>query len=263
MPFANLGDYKFHYNEYGDKSYPTLVFLHAFTLDSRMWEKDAEYFSKDYYVITPDMKGHGKSDAPLSGYTRNHRVDDLLKLFDVIGLDNIHLAGLSYGGTTALGIALKQPERIKSLTLIGTSAAGYKLGTKISKIDQIAREDGIEAAKKRWIQTSLLWYRDDQKELREFVLMMMEEHSGAIWKDPMRGNYPHIYDLDKVHEITIPTKIIVGELDKMFLPLSKKLQGMIPGAELAIIPECGHLVNLEKPDLFRKELMDFLNKHPI
>ena len=261
MPYANLGDYKFYYNAFGEKSNPPLLLLHAFTLDQRMWEADAEYFSKDFYVITPDLKGHGKSDAPQSGYTRDERVEDVLKFIDILGLDKIHIAGLSYGGTTALGIALKYPKRLKTLILIGTSAAGYKLGTKISRIDKIAREKGIETARKKWIQTSLIWYRDDQKELKEFVRTMMLEHSGAIWKDPIRGNYPHIYDLDKVQSINIPTKIIVGEHDKMFLPLSEKLHKMIPDSELAVIEDCGHLVNLESPEKFQGELLMFLSKH--
>ena len=261
MPFANLGDYNYYYQEFGDRSNPTVVLLHAFTLDSRMWEADAKELSKNYYVIAPDLKGHGKSDAPISGYTRDERVADLMKFFDKLNLKNIHLVGLSYGGITALGIVLKHPERIKSLTLIGTSAAGYKLGTKISRIDQIAREKGIEAAKEKWIKTALIWYRKDQQHIKEFVEMMMREHSGAVWKDPKRGYYPQLNDIEKVQSIITPTKIIVGDSDNMFLPLSKKLHELIPNSELSIIENCGHLVNLELPDKFQEELLSFIEKY--
>ena len=261
MPYADVGDYKFHYNEYGDNSKQTIILLHAFTLDSRMWEADAGYFSNRYHVITPDFKGHGKSDAPLSGYTRDERVADIMRVVDKLGVDTFHLAGLSYGGTTALGIALEHPDRLTSLTLIGTSAAGYKLGTKISRIDQIAREKGIEAAKKKWIQTSLLWYTHEQSELKEFIKGMMEEHSGAVWNDPLRGCYPQLNDIDKVGSIDIPTMILVGDADKMFLPLSVKLQQLIPKSELSVIPDCGHLVNMEQPEKFRQIFLEFISNH--
>lgn len=260
MPYADLGDYKFYYQEFGDRSNPSVVLLHAFTLDSRMWEADAKVLSENYYVIAPDFKGHGKSDAPISGYTRDERVADLMKFFDKLNLKDIHLVGLSYGGTTALGIVLRHPERIKSLTLIGTSAAGYKLGTKISRIDKIAKEKGIEAAKEKWIKTALIWYRKDQQRIKEFVEMMMREHSGAVWNDPKRGHYPQLNDIEQVQTITIPTKIIVGDSDNMFLPLSKKLHTLIPNSELSIIENCGHLVNLEVPKLFRSEIKSFLTK---
>lgn len=261
MPFVDLGNYSFHYTEYGDKNNPTIIFLHAFTMDGRMWEKDAIYFSKKYHVVIPDLKGHGKSDAPLSGYTRNERVADLVKFLLLLNLDSIHLVGLSYGGTTAIGVALERPELLKSLTLIGTSAAGYKLGTKISAIDKIAREQGVEAAKKRWITTSLLWYTQEQQEIKDFVRLMMDEHSGAIWNDPERGNYPQLNDLDKIPSINLPTQIIVGELDKMFLPLAQKLYNLFPSSEFSVISDCGHLVNLEQPEVFRKELESFIRRH--
>ncbi len=260
MPYADLGDYKFYYQEFGNRNNPTVVLLHAFTLDCRMWEADAKELSKNYYVIAPDFKGHGKSDAPTSGYTRDERVADLISFFDKLNLTDIHLVGLSYGGTTGLGIVLEYPERIKSLTLIGTSVAGYKLGTKISRIDKIAREKGIDAAKEKWIKTALIWYRKDQQRIKDFVEMMMREHSGAIWKDPKRGHYPQLNDIEKVPDIKTPIKIIVGDSDNMFLPLSKKLYALIPNSELSIIENCGHLVNLESPEVFRAELISFLAK---
>ena len=261
MPYVDLGDYSYHYTEYGDKKNPTIMFLHAFTLDGRMWEQDAIYFSEKYHVVVPDLKGHGKSDAPLSGYTRDDRVADLVTFITHMNLDSIHLVGLSYGGTTAIGLALERPELFSTLTLIGTSAAGYKLGTKISAIDNIARQKGVEAAKKRWTASSLLWYTNEQQEIRDFVKLMMEEHSGAVWNDPERGSYPNLNDLEKIPSINIPTQIIVGEADKMFLPLAYKLDNLFPVSELSIIADCGHLVNLEQPEVFRKKLESFLNKH--
>jgi pimeloyl-ACP methyl ester carboxylesterase len=261
MPYADLGKYKFHYQEFGveNKSKGTICFLHAFTLDHRMWQNQAKYFSKKHHVIVPDLKGHGLSDAPISGYTRAERADDIVKLLDVLSLNSVHMVGISYGGTTVMGIALNNPERLDSLTLIGTAVAGYKISSRMSKLDKIAKENGIEAAKKKWISSSLIWYQNEKSELREFIKTMMVEHSGAIWRDPMRGNYPIVDDISKVGGISLPILIMVGEEDKMFLSLAEKLHKLIKSSELYIIPNIGHLVNLEAPDLFNETVESFIN----
>lgn len=68
-------------------------------------------------------------------------------------------------------------------------------------------------------------------------------------------------DLEHVHKIAVPTKFIVGELDTVFLKLSKVLHERIAGSELAVLPGLGHLLNLENPDMFNRELEAFLEKH--
>ena len=264
MPYADLGDYRLFYEDYDPQlntgPTPPLCFLHGFTLDHRMWTADAEHFNRWYRVIVPDAKGHGQSDAPVTGYSREHRVEDLARLLDVLEIDKIHLVGLSMGGSTGIGLALKYPDRLASLTLVSTGAAGYSVGTKISKIDHLAKEKGLEAARKKWIRTSLLWYKADKKPVRDLLEKMMREHSGAIWMDAMRGKYPRTTDLDNVHRITARTYIMVGALDRIFLPLAKQIHERIPESELSIFEHVGHMLNLEAPTRFRDQLKAFLEQ---
>lgn len=261
MPYADLGDYKFYYREEGEENSDngTILFLHGFTLDSRMWQNEIDEFSQSYHVIALDFKGHGQSDAPTSGYTRKERVEDLKRYLDCLNLKDIHVVGLSYGGTTGLGLALKYPEYLKSLTLVSSAAAGYKLSPKIGKIDEIAKKVSVETAKARWIKTSLSYYREDQKDIRDFVKMMMDDHSGAIWADPKRGSYPQEDDLSKVSQIKLPVNIIVGEEDKLFVTLGEKLHQKIKGSKYRVLKNTGHLVNLENPTEFQSCLGQFLS----
>lgn len=264
MPYADLGDITLHYKEYGTTTVrteePPICFLHGFTLDHRMWIGDAEYFGHWYRVITPDAKGHGLSDAPPTGYSRDDRVVDLLRLLDHLGIDKVHLVGLSMGGSTGIGMALSNPERLASLTLVSTGAAGYSVGSKIAKIDKLAKEEGLEAARTRWIKSSLLWYKDDKKPIRDLLEKMMLEHSGAIWLDEMRGKYPKTADLDQVHRIKLPTEIMVGQMDKVFLPLARLIHSRIDGSRLVVLESVGHMLNLEAPEIFRRELKRSLER---
>ncbi len=257
MPFADLDDIRIHYLD-NERDAAPLIFLHGFTLDHRSWQTQSVFFDQDYRVIIKDSRGHGLSEAPKTNYARSDRVRDLLHLMDHLNMEKAHVVGLSMGGTTGIGFALDHSDRLLSLTLVSTGAAGYSAGPKISRIDQIAREQGIEAAREIWIKTSLKWYRDDKKEIRELMTLMMKEHSGAIWADPMRGKYPRVYDLDHVSRINVPTNIMVGEHDKIFLPLARELGRKIKGSRVVEFSGIGHMLNMESPNRFNEELNLFL-----
>jgi len=256
MPYADLGQFRLHYEEHGGGD--PVVFLHGFTLDRRMWYGQAEQFRDDYRVLLLDARGHGLSDAPSTGYGRADRVSDVIAFADVMGLDRFHVVGLSMGGTTALGLALDYQERLNSLTLVSTGAAGYDVGKRYEALDNLARQKGLEAAREKWLEMSLIWYREDREEVRWLMETMINEHSGAVWMDPKRGRYSREYDLDRVHEITVPTKIIAGALDQLFVPLAQQLQARIAGSSLSVYEKVGHMVNLEVPEQFNQELKAFL-----
>jgi 3-oxoadipate enol-lactonase len=256
MPYADLGELRIYYEGAGEGE--ALVFLHGFTLDRRMWQPQVEFFRDRYYVITPDARGHGLSDAPLSGYSRVHRVQDLAHLIDQLKIESFHLVGLSMGGSTAIGYALEHQERLKSLTLVSTGAAGYSPGKKFDHLDQVARDEGPSAALEKWRTWSLSFYKDDRRELRDLLDSMMSKYSGAVWKDPMRGKYPREDDLSRVSRITVPTAIFAGELDKVFLTLALLLHESISHSRLNVYENTGHMLNLEQPDRFNSDLEAFL-----
>jgi len=262
MPYVELDDFRLHYKDYparqSEGGKPPIVMLHGFTVDHRMWVADAEYLSQWYRVLVPDSRGHGLSGAPQTNYSRAHRVADLAAFLDRLGIDRVHLVGLSMGGTTALGMALTHPERLASLTLVSTSAAGYDHGPKIRKIDEIARTKDVQTALAKWIQATLRYFGSDLKHVRDLLEVMMRDHSGAIWADPMRGKYPLENDLERVHRIELPTLILVGEKDQPFVPLARVLHEKISGSRLSILPSIGHMVNLESPNVFRDLLKLFL-----
>ena len=267
MPFAEIDGLKIFYQDLPENKSVTdragrapVFFLHGFTLDHRMWQPQADYFQHEYRVIIPDSRGHGKSDSPQTGFSRDDRVEELLKLVNLLGFERIHLVGLSMGGSTAIGFALKYRDRLKSLTLVDSGAAGYSVGPKIGRIDRIAREDGVEAAREKWIKTALTWYHDDKKEIRDLMDTMMRHHGGAIWLDPMRGKYPRTVDLDHVHNITVLTMIFVGEDDRIFVPLARELHERIKSSALSVFEDTGHMLNLEQPERFNKALKVFLEQ---
>lgn len=256
MPFAQLSFGRMYYEEKGGGT--PLVLLHGFSLDHRMWSPQVDFLARRYRVILPDARGHGRSESPSTGYSRADRVNDLVELVDNLGLEAFHLVGLSMGGSTAIGYALRQPERLKSLALVSTGAAGYGVSRKFEKLNQVAREKSVDEARRRWMDWSLAWYKGKLQDVGEFMESMMKEYDGSVWADPMRGKYPREDDLSRVHAVDVPTGVFAGALDKVFAELAEMLHERMPTSRLKIYPEVGHMVNLEIPDEFNSDLLEFL-----
>ncbi|MBU0982301.1 MAG: alpha/beta fold hydrolase [candidate division Zixibacteria bacterium] len=256
MPYADLGDIRMYYDESG--SGEPVVLLHGFSLDRRMWEDQADFLSRDYRVICPDARGHGLSDVTPTGYSRAHRVEDLARLVDTLKIGRFHLVGLSMGGATAIGYALKYQARLHSLTLVSTGAAGYSVSKKFERLDRVARETSVDEARAKWMEWSLAWYKGDRAAIGERLKTMMDEYTGSVWRDPMRGKYPREVDQDAVDAITVPTALFAGELDKVFCRLAELLHERIAGSRLLVYDGIGHMLNLEAPDRFNADLDAFL-----
>jgi len=256
MPYFQSGDVKLFYQDEGQGE--PLVFLHGFTFDHRTWQPQLDFFSTNYRILIPDSRGHGKSDAPETGYSRDHRVEDTRLLLDELKIDKVHLVGLSMGGSTAIGFALKYPERLKSLVLVSTGAAGHSSGKKIEILDEIAETRGIEAAKEKWLEWILVWFKKRDPKIGQLIEKMVNDFSGAIWVDPMRGKYPRTIDLKNAHNIKARTLLVAGKLDHLFVELSEKLHQKIENSQLIVLEEAGHMLNLEYPDKFNAELQNFI-----
>jgi len=258
MPSFQSGKVGLYYEETG-KGIP-VVFLHGFSLNSRMWKNQLEYFSKKYRVIAYDARGHGKSDSPSTGYSRDERAEDLLNLSKFLGLKEFHLVGFSMGGGDALCFAIEHQEYLLSLTLVSSVASGYTPTVKLNDYTEVIREKGLAEAKRIYIESALSVYEKRGVKFRNELESMMNEFSGAIWVDPMMGKYPKRNDVNMAAKVRIPTLIIAGKNDISWMPLAKILNEKMLDSRLELFSGVGHMLNLEAPAKFNKLLEDFLKE---
>ncbi|MFH2037639.1 MAG: alpha/beta hydrolase [Candidatus Zixiibacteriota bacterium] len=256
MPFIKSNSVKIYYEVVG--SGDPVIFLHGFSLDRTMWKDQVESFSKDYQVFAVDARGHGKSDAPETGYAREDRAEDILNLANELGLEKFHLVGFSMGGGDALSFAIDHQDRLMSLTLIGTVAAGWVPRKKFRDFSSVARENGIESARTLYIKSSLSHYETRNREIKEKLEKMMTGFSGKSWTDPKKGKYLVRDDLRLSSLLELPVLIIIGQHDIFFRPLAEQLNESIFESKLEIVKDTGHMVNMETPEKFNKLLSDFL-----
>ncbi len=260
-------DLRIHYQTSGnpESAKGALVFAHGFTLDYRLWQGQLEYFASartgsGYFSVAFDSRGHGLSDAPETGYSRDHRETDLIAVVDELKLEKFHLIGLSMGGATAIGFAIDYPERLASLTLVSAGVTAHNPSRHLDALTKLAREKGVEAARERWIESGLSYYKDEDNPARKLLEVMMREHSAAPWADPNRGGYKHRNDLELLKDMPVRTLILVGAKDLKFIPIGEKMHQAIPNSKLEVIPNIGHIINLEMPDEFNRRLETWIER---
>ncbi len=125
MPEIERDAVRLHYETIGDPAHPPVVLLHGFTSDLRMWHPVARFLAESYYLVIPDLRGHGQSASPegLDAYHMAEYAADLEALVNELHLDLFALVGCSFGGMVAMHFAVDHPGRIAALVLSDTSPA--------------------------------------------------------------------------------------------------------------------------------------------
>ena len=243
-----------------------LVFLHAFPLSKTMWQPQVDALKESYRVITLDFRGHGESDTVLWNLTLEDYANDGLGLLDYLDIRQAVFIGLSMGGYTALLFYKQYPERVKALVLADTRAGADSAEGKAGRraMAQTAFKDGAAPIADLMIPKLLapatIQHRQDiVDQVREKIL---QTSAAGIVVDLMAmAARPDSSEL--LLTITCPTLIIVGEADQATpVAESRYMADRIPGSTLTIIPEAGHLSNLEQPQAFNQALQTFLQQLP-
>ncbi len=250
-----------YYSESGNPQGLPLIFLHAFPLDHSMWDGQAQHF-KDYRIIQYDLRGLGKSKSPHLQLSLEDHVDDLLKLQAYLEIEQAIWCGLSMGGYIALRAVEKYPERCKALILCDTRSEADNNEGKLKRIQGIRTvlNDELEGFAKKFAssllsENTLKNKPEVEQKVREMILAQSPEAIASA-QFAMLSRTDTTSSLSKIN---VPTLIIVGEKDSLIPPsLHEEMQKQIPHAILEILPEAGHLSNLEEPALFNEKMSAFL-----
>jgi 3-oxoadipate enol-lactonase len=246
----------------GPQGAPPLLFLHPVGLDLTWWGDQFARFGGDYDVIALDMPGHGLS-ASFDGAPTFARLARMVE--GVIGTLQIapaHIVGLSVGGMIAQTLALKRPDLVRSLSLVGTLCT-FPEPVRAALRDRAhtARHEGMARiallANERWFTASFRQRRPDILDrATQSLLRQDSEAHAAIWD--------MIADLDilaEIGDITCPTLVVTGEADINAPPAAAKMIGdAIRGSSVEIMPGIGHFPPFEAPADFNGLLDAFLRK---
>jgi pimeloyl-ACP methyl ester carboxylesterase len=242
-----------------------VVLIHGHPFDHTMWYPQVVALSDHYKVITPDLRGYGKSSLPASGKTTfEDYATDMLLLLDYLEVGQFHLAGLSMGGQIIMEMFRQAPGRIRSLIFADTFASLDTPEVKQGRYDAATRleREGLDAYADEVIYKMMKpEHVKSMPEAAEFVIKMMKAASPYGAATALRARAERIdYLSDVFPNINIPTLVVVGRQDE-FTPvaMAETMQQNLKNCKLVVIEDAGHMPNLEHPDKFNPILLDFLD----
>lgn len=241
----------------------TLLLVHGFPLDSRMWREQLSGLAGRARVIAPDLRGHGLSDAPQEPYSMEQHADNLAALLDHLDVEKAIVAGLSMGGYVTFAFWRRHPERVAGLALVDTRAEPDTPAGKASRDVTAARvrEAGprmlVDEMMPKLIAPQNLAGERITAPLREMILgQPVAGLTGAL-----RALRDRVDSTPTLPTITVPTAVIVGEADTITPPADAAVMAaQIPGAQLVVIPRAGHLSPMENPDAVNKVLQELIER---
>ena len=260
MPQLTAAGTKISYTDTGGDGPPVLL-LHAFPLSSKMWQPQIDALGDRYRFIAPDVSGFGGSDAPEDDYSMGRWAGEVQALLDELGLDKVVLVGLSMGGYLAFECLRRFRDRFSALVLADTKAEadppeGIEKRTKQQgTVREGGRDDLIDALCGALLSSGT---SDHKPDVVERVRGLMDNPpAGFIGALEAMKNRPD--SSGELAAIDVPVLIIVGENDGVTPPeASRKMHENIGGSRLVVIPDAGHLSNLEAPEPFNGALAEFL-----
>jgi pimeloyl-ACP methyl ester carboxylesterase len=243
-----------HWDEAGHG--PALILLHGLTYDGRVWAPQAIPLARRFRVIVPDLRGHGRSSAPPTGYGFRDHAEDMLAFADRLELSAFHVAGLSLGAGVGVELALAAPDRVRSLALLSPSVGGWRYGPSWRllwrQVLRAVHDRGLAAAMKHeWLGCELHRVARDRLEARALLEVMTGCFSGRplemLSMPPQDGDAHEA--VDRLGEIRAPTAIAVGEADHAdVLAIADRMASSVPDATLFRFPGVGHVLPLEEPE---------------
>jgi pimeloyl-ACP methyl ester carboxylesterase len=267
MPKVKVGDINMYYEIHG-KGEP-LVIICGMTGKVDLFFKNIPVFSPFYKLVVYDPRGAGRTDAPDIPYTIKMMADDLAGLLDAIGIDSAHLLGTSMGGMIAQEFALHYPDRVRSLVLACTGfGPSHGVHTTDPEVIDTFQNPKVLTPQENMMRTLRLGmsqdFIDKNPDFIKQVIAKDLEHPNTpqgIMRQAESGLTFDTYD--RLPEIKAPTLVIHGEADRI-LPVenARILASRIPGAELAILKNMGHLFVYEAFDESNRIMLDFLRRHP-
>jgi pimeloyl-ACP methyl ester carboxylesterase len=239
---------------------PPLVLLHGFICDSRVWRSQIEDLSRDFDLIAWDCPGCGESSDPPEDYSMAQFADCLAGLMDHAGVVAAHLLGLSWGGTLIMQFYSLYPHRVESVILADTYAGWTgSLGAEAAaqRLARCLRESQMPA--EEWIPQ---WVPDAfsaaaPKSLLEDYAKIMSDFHPIGFRAMSRAVTPDFNSI--LPQIEVPTLLIWGDDDSRSpLSVGEDIRDAVPGARLVVIPNAGHVSNMEQPERFNSEVRQFM-----
>jgi pimeloyl-ACP methyl ester carboxylesterase len=235
-----------------------VVLLHAFPLDSRMWDAARSALAARARLITPDQRGFG--GTPLSGAPDLAlAAADVVALLDRLDLRDVVLGGCSMGGYVAMAVLRAAPERVAGLVLVDTKATADTDAARENRRAVAARAEAEGVAFLAESTPGTLLGPSPSADVVRTVRELVAAQSPAAVAWAQRAMAARPDSTDTLRGLDVPALVLRGVEDGVVTAAdAAHLLGLLPRAELVELPDVGHLPPLEAPDEFAAAVLSWL-----
>jgi 3-oxoadipate enol-lactonase len=233
------------------------IFVHGVGSTAAIWDYQLDALCDAYRCFAVELRGNGvpKPEPPPEQITREGFVDDVLAVADAAGAQGFHFIGCSLGGVVGFELWKRAPERIASLTFVGSfawypDAEIYVRGV----VDAVKAAETMERfARERAKKVGMPPGRRTDETIEQMACKSVESYiasTHATWTGEYR---------DLLRTISVPTLVVCGGKDTIApVSFSREIAGGIAGARLHVMEAAGHVANADAPDTFNEVLSGFL-----
>ena len=271
MPQLTTDDgIQLYYEETGSGT--PIVLVHEFADDYRGYEPQVRYFGRRYRCITYNARGYPPSEVPAdpARYSQDRARDDIRAVLDALAIDKAHVVGISMGGFAVLHFGFAYPDRALSLVVAGCGY-GAEPGKRQQFHDETAKTiaqiegAGMSVAAKSYSQgpSRVQFQNKDPRGWGEFAANLAghSTQGSALTMRGVQARRPSLWDLvDQMRGLEVPTLVMTGDEDDPCLEPGLLMKRTIPTAALCVVPNTGHALNLEEPELFNRSLAEFFHQ---
>jgi len=244
-----------------------ILFLHGFPFNKSMWEEQLDFLKESHRLISIDIRSFGQSQDNHIETSINLFANDLIEFMNVLQLKKVIICGLSMGGFIALNAVKKYPKRFSALILCDTQCAADTIEQKTKRLETIKEieTNGITNFTAKFLKA--IFHEDSIANKIGLVSKIEADilaNNPAVIIGGLKALASRTETCSNMNKIEIPTLIICGREDQV-TPLSESefMHINIKNSSLKIIENAGHLSNLEQPEAFNAELLEFLSSEPI
>lgn len=265
MAFTRINGVNLYYEEHGVGE--PLLLIMGFGGNTQGWVAQIPELSQRFHVIAFDNRGAGQSDKPEGPYSMEVFADDAAALLRYLGVDSAHVFGVSMGGMIAQHLALRHPERVRTLILGCTTPGGPRAASPSPEVIAAFQAGGQERDPRKAAEIGFFYMYSDGflTQNRERLLQRAEELAHLRAPEVgLRGHFQAVMGhdtLDRLHQILAPTLVLTGDADPLVPPQNSRLiASRIPGATLIEYPGMKHGFFLEGGPLVNRAIIDFALK---
>ena len=265
MPHATAADgTRIHYEVIGFRRHAPVLFVQGLGAEKNSWNLQRAALALRWRTVALDNRGAGRSDKPEGTYDLEQMADDAVAVLDHAGIESAHVVGLSMGGAISQIIALKHPNRVRSLTLVATACRNHPWREELLRSwAETARTHGMGAVGKeaaRWM-IGPRSFRRLLPALGWLGPLQLFNPAGAFVSQVQAILQTTNELTDELSNIDCPTMVVVGNQD-VLTPRgdAEEIASRIPTAELVIISGGAHGLHIEHASTFNRVLLEFLGR---